>query len=146
MLNADGQSANWSLTVPNQMSLLGKCPSANFGSLISLNELAARLFAEHREEADPVAPRGSKPACEQARILLAHQRGVPVGGAEVASGGGDAGALDAWLAKHDGCHEPKSPLGKAITYLKNQRGALGAFLPTGSSSSTPAPSNAPTAG
>ena len=36
--------------------------------------------------------------------------------------------LDAWLAKHDGRHEPKSPLGKAITYLGNQRGALGAFL------------------
>ena len=36
--------------------------------------------------------------------------------------------LDAWLAKHDGRHEPKSPLGKAITYLNNQRGALGAFL------------------
>lgn len=36
--------------------------------------------------------------------------------------------LDAWLAKHDGRHEPKSPLGKAITYLKGQRGALGAFL------------------
>lgn len=36
--------------------------------------------------------------------------------------------LDAWLAKHDGRHEPKSPLGTAITYLGNQRGALGAFL------------------
>lgn len=36
--------------------------------------------------------------------------------------------LDAWLAGHDGRHEPKSPLGKAITYLRGQRGALGAFL------------------
>ncbi len=36
--------------------------------------------------------------------------------------------LDAWLAKHDGRYEPKSPLGKAITYLKGQRGTLGVFL------------------
>lgn len=39
--------------------------------------------------------------------------------------------LDAWLARHDGRHEPRSPLGKAITYLKGQRGALGAFLVDG---------------
>lgn len=36
--------------------------------------------------------------------------------------------LDKWLEQHDGRHEPKSPLGQAITYLKGQRGALGVFL------------------
>ena len=63
--------------------------------------------------------RASKDAGEDgdARLLRRRQESAPL-----------MAELDAWLDKHDGRHEPRSPLGKAITYLKNQRGALGAFL------------------